>query len=499
MNMRVSMQLTGSEYLASLRDGRTIYLGGETVRDVTTHPAFRNAAHSFARLYDAKRDPRNRDVLTYEEGGERHAFYWLMPRSREDLVFRAAGHRHLSDMSYGMLGRSPDYFSGFVVGLAMTPEIFKTETADFSQNILAYREYCRDRDIFVSNAVTPPAGTRERETFVQRGKVFPALRVVRETDSGVVISGMKLLATSAPFAHELFLGNIQPLAPGMEKEAITCAIPMNSPGLTLWSRKSFEKSAVSEIDNPLSTHFDETDCVIVCEDVEVPWERVFVHGDIELSSSLYYKTAAHSLGNHQATIRFRSKLMFLTGLAERIAVTSGTSKFPAVQETLAHMAALDGMISAMIQGQIHDYETLANGFVNINRRAMYAAIYWCYLHYDDVCARLRELMGGGVMQMPADISVMDDPHLRQKFESYWSTTDHAALDRFKLYKLAWDAVGTEFAGRHMLYERFYLGPIFIARGHSSREAPWHEMRALVDTMLDGYGYGDVPAAAGQMT
>jgi len=480
------MLMSGADYLKSLRDGRTLYLGGEKVEDVTTHPGFRNAARSFSRLYDAKCDPAHRDDLSYEEDGGRHAFYWQMPRSREDLVFRSAGHRILSDMSYGLLGRSPDYYSSFITGFAMSPGLFKTDKYDFSDNLLNYRKFCRDNDLFVANAVTPPPGTRERGTYVQRGRTFPALRVVSEDDSGVVVSGIKLLATSAPFAHELWLGNIQPLAAGMEKEAITCAIPVNTPGLSLWSRKSFEKHAVSEIDNPLAYHFDESDCVVVCEEVHVPWHRIFVKDDAALSVGIYFKTAGHSLGNHQATIRFRSKLMFLVGLARRIADTSGTAAFPAVQDTLAHMAALDGMIAAMIQGQIHDHEVLDDGYVNINRRSMYATIYWCYLYYEELCGKLRELMGGGVMQMPADISVLDDERLREKFGAYWSTPQQEALDRYKLYKLGWDLVGSDFAGRHMLYERFYLGPIFIARGHSAREAPWQEMTAMVDRMLGSY-------------
>lgn len=480
------MLLSGEDYLASLRDGRVVYLGGERVRHVTEHPAFRNAARSFAWMYDVKKAGPD---LNYEEDGAAHSFYWKMPRSREDLVYRAEGHRVLAELTYGLLGRSPDYFAGFVTALAMTPEILRTPTADFSGNIVAYWKSCRDRDAFVTSAVTPPAGTRDREVAIQRGKIFPALRVVGETDKGVIVSGLKLLATSAPFAHDIFLGNIQPLAPGMEAESITCAVPANAPGLSLWSRKSFEQSAVSGVDNPLSSRFDEGDCVVVCENVEVPWERVFVHNDCKLSVDLFYKTAAHSMGNHQATIRFRAKLMFITGLAKRIAEMSGVDKFPAVQETLAHFAALDGMLDAMIQGQVHNFETLPKGYVNINRRSMYAAIYWCYLHYDEVCAKLRELMGGGVMQMPADIGVLDDPMLREKFEEYWSTSQASAEDRFGLYKLAWDLVGTEFGGRHALYERFYLGPVFIARAHSGREAPWEDMVAMVDRALAGRDLG----------
>ncbi|MBI05508.1 MAG: hypothetical protein CMM54_00845 [Rhodospirillaceae bacterium] len=480
------MQLSGADYLKSLRDGRKIYLGGEQIDDVTTHPAFRNAAHSFAMIYDLLKDPVNREMLTYKEDGERHALYWMMPRSSEDLTRRLRCHQYIAEQTYGMMGRTQDFYAGFIVALAMHPKIFDTHEYKFSQNVVAYYNRLRDGDLFVCNAVTPPPGIRQRESFIQRGKTLPALRVVRENDSGVIVNGVKMLATAAPFAHEIWLGNIQRLAPEFKREAITCGIPINTPGLSLWSRKSFEKHAVSEFDNPLSYRYDESDCIVVCENVHIPWERVFVYDNADLSVDIYYNTAAHSMGNHQATVRYHSKLRFLAGIARRITEVSGSINIPAVQDTLGHIAAMESMIAAMVQGQVHDFEKLPGGYVNINRRLMYGAIYWCYTHYDELCTTLRELMGGGTMQMPSDVSVLENPELRKKFETYWSTPEHNAEHRFKLFKAAWDAVGSEFAGRHMLYERFYIGPAFIARMHAYREADWESMCGMTDKLLASY-------------
>ena len=123
------MQLSGTEYLESLRDGRVLYLGSERVEDVTSHPAFRNAAGTFAKIQDALRDPANRDMLTYEEDGARHAFYWLKPRSREDLVWRWRAHRYVADLTYGMIGRTQDFYAGFVTALAMQPEALDNRVA----------------------------------------------------------------------------------------------------------------------------------------------------------------------------------------------------------------------------------------------------------------------------------------------------------------------------------------------------------------------------------
>ena len=119
------MLLTGEEYLESLRDGRAVYVGKERVDDVTAHPAFRNAARSFASIYDRKRADENRALMVCEEDGEQFSTYFLRPRSREDLERRYETHRRIASWSYGLLGRSPDNFPSYLSGLATRPELFE--------------------------------------------------------------------------------------------------------------------------------------------------------------------------------------------------------------------------------------------------------------------------------------------------------------------------------------------------------------------------------------
>jgi 4-hydroxyphenylacetate 3-monooxygenase len=477
------MLKTGAEYLEGLRDGRLIYIGGEEVRDVTTHPAFRNAARSYAALYDARFDPRYSAALTYEDGGERHAAYYLRPRTRADLEHRTACSTVIADLTYGMMGRSPDFVAGYVTGIAMDSAAF----GRYARNVVEYFERARREDLFLSHAVTPPPGSRHPAYTSRPSAAQPALAVVDEDDRGVFISGIKMLATSAAFSDEVWIGNIQPLAAGHEKEAITCVIPCASPGLSLWSRKPFERYAVSEIDNPLSFRFDESDCIVVCERVHVPWERVFVLDDAVWSRELYFRTAAHTLSNHQSSVRYQSKIGFLIGLAQRIVRLTGADAIPAVVDELGHLAAMYGQIAAMVAGQIQDFENLDGGFVTYNRHYMYAAIYFATQNYDAICSKVRELSGGGVLQMPADASVFDNPRTREVFERLWWMPTGSAVDRFKLMKLAWDVLGTDFAGRHAQYERFYMGPAFIVRGHNNRECGWDDIQARIDGLLESYG------------
>ncbi len=478
------MLKTGAEHLESLRDGRTVYIGAERITDVTAHAAFRNGARTMASIYDLK---RTEPSMSFEEGGERYSAYFLRAKTREDLEQRMKTHRAIARMSHGLLGRSPDHVSSFVTGMAMNPSVF----GSYADNLLRYYEHLRRHDVYAVYAVIPPQAARNPEFYVRENKPIPTLRVVGEDDRGVTISGMKMLATGAVFANEIWIGNLIPLAPSQSAEAITCAVPVNAPGLALWSRKAFEREATSEFDSPLTWRFDETDSMVMCDKVRVPWEKVFVHNDAVLARDIYIKTPGHCYGNHQSNVRFHEKMQLIVGLASKIAQASGAHEVPAVREALGRFAALEATLGGMIAGQIQDAEDWPAGYKTFNRRYMYAALNWCTEGHSAIIDALRELLGGGVFQMPADISLMRDPLLREQFEKYWQTPQLGAIERMKLYKLAWDLVGSEFAGRHTQYEKFYAGASFIVRNHNFREAPWEHFHKVVEDLMASYG---VPGA-----
>jgi 4-hydroxyphenylacetate 3-monooxygenase len=140
-------------------------------------------------------------------------------------------------------------------------------------------------------------------------------------------------------------------------------------------------------------------------------------------------------------------------------------------------------LEAMIMGQIADGEEHVPGFVTPNRRYVYAALHWCTNNHAEICDIVRELMGAGVFQVPADGSILADEKLRETFETYWSVPGQQASERMKLLNLAWDLLGSDFAGRHMQYEKFYAGPAFAMNSYSYGDAPWSEWAGEVDALL----------------
>ncbi|MGE0734321.1 MAG: 4-hydroxyphenylacetate 3-hydroxylase family protein [Alphaproteobacteria bacterium] len=486
------MLKSGKEHLEGLRDGRTVYIGREKVTDVTSHPAFKNAAHTVANMYDAKRDPANLDTYSFEENGERYSTWYLQAKTRDDLRKRMNCHKALADLTHGMMGRSPDHVSGFVTGMATNPAAFDTDKYKFGANLSKYYEFCKRRDIFSTYAVLPPQAARNPEFYVKQNIPVPTLQVVAEKDDGIVISGMKMLATSAVFCDEIWIGNLLPLAPDQVKQAVTCAIPVNTPGLSLWSRQSLEWPTRNAFDHPLAWRFDETDSMVMCDNVKVPWERVFVMDDAIKARAIYIETPAHCYGNHQSNVRYWSKLQLILGLASKITAATGANEVPVVRETLGRISALEAMLAGMIHGQIEAAEEWPKGYLTFNRRMMYAALNWCTESYSAIIDQLRELSGGGVFQMPASIDVMHDAKLSQDFARYWQTPQLGAVDRMKLFKIVWDMVGSEFAGRQQQYEKFYAGASFIVRNHSFRETDWKYFHKIVDDLMASY---DIPSAA----
>lgn len=484
------MLRSGEEYLESIRDGRRIYIGDERVDDATEHPAFEKIARTYAALYDMKADPKTRDLFAYEEDGELYSMYYLRPRSKEDLARRTRCHTAITEWSYGLLGRSPDAVAGNITGIAMKPEILDQE-GGYRENLLAIYEHCRKDDIFATYAIVPPQGARNPEFYQSRGLDIPALRATAETEHGVVLNGMKMLATAAAVANEVIVGNILPIAPDRFAESITCIIPFNLPGLTLWSRPPIADRAEHEFDAPLTYRYDESDCMLVFKDVEVPWEKVVVHNNPALSRDIYIQTPSHVMANHQSTVRFRAKLRFLVGLASLITKATAAHEVPVVRETLARLAAMEAGFSAMVDAQLHAYHEIDHGYVLFNRRYMYAALHWAMENHSVVLDIVRELMGGGIFQFPASIKVMRDAELRAQFETLWSTSEGGAVERMKLFKLAWDLIGSELASRTASYEKFFVGPAFSVRNYNFINAPWDELEGIALGLMESY---DVPPA-----
>ncbi len=319
---------TGAEHLKSLHDGRTVYIDGKLVEDVTTHPAFRNSCASAAELYDFQARPENIEMMTFlPDGGTRRINRsWSLPRNHDEMVQRRKALQAWAGVSYGFMGRSPDHLASALVGQSIGIDVWNKYDPKRAKAFKDYFDYASKADHFLTYVIINPQADRSKDWGDQVEELVA--QVVDEDSDGITVRGAKMLGTSSIMANEVFVANLQPLKPGEEKLAFSCALPMNAKGLKVLSRKSYEASAVSLYDNPLSSRFDENDALMYFDDVKVPWERVFVYKNVEMCFNQFHDTPGHVYQNYQAQIRLSVKIRFLVALARKITEAIGTTDIP---------------------------------------------------------------------------------------------------------------------------------------------------------------------------
>jgi 4-hydroxyphenylacetate 3-monooxygenase len=482
------MTKSGGDHLASLRDGRSIYIDGTRVEDPTTCSAFRNVTSSVQRLYDFANNPTNRDLMTYEtEAGARANRIWQLPASYADLIERRKALEAWATLHAGFLGRAPDHVASCISGMRMGLSVFEGYDPARAKALEAYYRYARDNDLYLTYVIINPQADRSKGASEQADPFLTAGVVDRDAE-GITVRGAKMLATGGVVANEVFVTSIQPLQRGEERYAISFAVPMNAKGLKMLSRRSYEAASSSIFDYPLASRYDENDSVLFFDHVKVPWDRVFIDGSIEMCQKQFHATPAHVYQNYQSMIRLKVKLQFLSGIAHRTAATNGITQFPQVREMLGQIAAEAGMVDAFVNAMEVKGTQIGPYYVP-DRHMLYSAQVLTQQMYPKILNSLRELAGGGMIMLPSSVADFANPEIAALIGKTQQSPAASSHERVKFYKLAWDAVGSEFGSRHHQYEMFYAGATFVTKGHSFRTYDWRQADSLLQTMLDSYDVG----------
>ena len=456
---------TGSEYLKGLRDQeRQVWLRGERVEDVTTHPGLANGARAIASLYDMQHDPALRDVMTYvsPSSGDRVGLSFVVPRTREELERRRDMMLQWARTTCGMMGRSPDFMNVTYAAWAGAADYFGRNRPEFARNVQRYYEYIREGDLTLTHALINLQRSRDVSGMANL-EDSTALRVVRETDAGIVVRGARILATLGPLSDEIavYSPRVGRMKEGHSPFALSFAIPCGTPGLRFLCRESFDLGR-SHFDHPLGSRFEEMDAVAFFDDVLVPWERVFLLGDVDLVNGAGMKTHSSMHSAHQNAAKNLAKCEFVLGVALLMTKTLGNAHLPHSEERLGELIMQTELMRACVRASEADAQLDEWGVmcpaplpVEITRNLFMTA-------YPRMVEILQLLGSSSFMIIPSEADFASP--LAPDIEQYLATETAGARDRVKLFRLAWDIAGSAFGSRQVLYERFFASdPLTRAR------------------------------------
>jgi aromatic ring hydroxylase len=448
--------LTGAEYLESLRDDREIYLYGERVKDVTAHPAFHNPARMVARLYDALHDPATKDVLTCPtdtgSGGYTHRFF-TTPHNAEDLVADQRAIAAWSRMSYGWMGRTPDYKAAFLGTLGANADFY----APYQDNARRWYRESQEKVLYWNHAIVHPPVDRDRPPD-EVADVF--VHVEKETDSGLVVSGAKVVATGSALTHYNFIAHYGvPIKD--RKFALVATVPMGAAGVKLICRSSYTATAAvmgSPFDYPLSSRMDENDTILVLDKVLIPWENVFIYGHLGKVQLFTGRSGFPERFTFHGCTRLAVKLEFIAGMLAKAVEITGVKDFRGVQSRLGEVLAWRNLFWALSDAAARNPVPWTGGAVLPNPAYGLAYRWFMQIGYPRVKEIIQQDIASGLIYLNSSAEDFKNPEIRPYLDKYVRGSGGVdSVERVKLMKLLWDAVGTEFAGRHELYERNYAG------------------------------------------
>ena len=482
---------TGAEYLESLRDNREIYIYGDRVKDVTTHPAFRNSAASIARLYDALHDPASKEELCWEtdtgNGGYTHKFFRFAANA-DELRQQRDAIAAWSRLSYGWMGRTPDYKAAFGSALGIIPEFY----GKFEGNARTWYKRIQEAGLYLNHAIVNPPIDRDRPVDEVRD-VF--MTVDRETDAGIYVSGAKVVATNSALTHYNFIGQGSAGLLGDNTDlALMFIAAMDTPGMKLICRPSYELTAGltgNPFDFPLSSRFDENDAILILDNAFIPWENVLIYRDLERCRNWFPQGGFGRLFPMQACTRLAVKLDFISALLVKALKCTGTMEFRGVQAAVGEVLAWRNTFWSLTDAMLAKSEMWKNGSWMPGTEAQQAYRVLAPQAYTAIKKTIEETVASGLIYLPSGSRDFKNPQLNAYLERYVRGSGGIGhVERIKVLKLLWDAIGTEFGGRHELYEINYAGSQDEIRmqclRHAQGSGSLARMTQLVDQCLADY-------------
>jgi 4-hydroxyphenylacetate 3-monooxygenase len=463
---------TGADYREALRDGRRVWVMGEGwVDDVATHPATRAMVEEYALWYDRHFDPDWREVLLAPAAtaGERLAWGYVLPKSVEDLVGMGRSFAKTTFLSAGNITHTPAYGNLIAMGVLTGAQAHDAPREHIAEAI-AYRELIARTGRFLTFCGGAPIiGQRMRPD--PRDRV--ALKLVRESDAGIVIRGRLGMHTSPAYAEDVYVGALNGIEIGAHRASFI--VPVNAPGVTTLCRKPATREGNPFV-APLSSRYDELDGQMWLDHVLVPWERVFFVDPSPEAIPRWLRW--HHLYN------WLSKAEFTLGLALALTHAMGLKEHEQTIEYLVDVIAAVQTVRSSLTAAERDPEFTPAGYCVPNHAHLAAGGIALFKSRQRISEILRIVPGSSLVVAPSDRDLAA-PEMAAGLEDTFGGGGYTALQRAALLQLAWDHVSSALDGRESAFELHASGGMAMWRAWLRRNfKDYNELANAVLRALD---------------
>ena len=448
---------TGDEYRESLRDGREVWIDGERVDDVPTHPAFQPIVDVRARIYDMAHDAATRDVMSYVDGetGDRCPTGAKLPLTKADWYAKRAAVEAVLDDVGGIVTRVGDETVGEMWSLYDGQSVLNEIDPAFSEHIRHHVRHAAIADPFHVSANTDPKGDRARRPQDQDPDVL--LHVVGENAGGVIVRGAKF-ETAAAYANQAFVkptigdwGDAE-----LSDYAVGFVADMSAKGVKHICRSSFAgRGPTSEY--PLANRFDEIDTMIVFDDVVIPWENVFFYRHTRAAA--FIRATLHRYSMYPFVLRHLRFADLLVGVAHANVTQTGVKMHQGVREKLAELVVYREGINAHLTAAVEMAEVSPGGLLMPNQALLYTGRVLACSQLPAMMHLARDLCGGQLCVTPGAASFEADEPGRW-LSKYLAIGDVEAEDRRRLFAFARDLLNSDYAGHRLTFQLFAQSPAF---------------------------------------
>ncbi len=448
---------TGVEYRESLMDGREVWIDGERVKDLFSHPAFKPIIDVRARMYDMAHEDHFQEQLTYrdKETDELNTIYHKPPRTREDWYKKDVALDALMQDIGGVVIRVSDETVGEMWSLYDGQDVLNEVDPQFAKNIEQHIVRTTREDPFHVSANTDPKGDRSKLPQEQDPDML--LHVVKETDAGIVVRGAKF-ETAATYSNQAFVKPTIGGWSGNEKlsdYAVSFICEMGVPGLKHICRTGFAGRAPIE-DYPLANRFDEVDTLLVFDNVLIPWENVLFYRHTRAAA--FIRATLHRYSAYPFVLRIRYIADMLIGVALFNTKQTGLDKNPAVREKLATLACYREGINAHLTASIALAKESPGGLLMPNQSLLFTGRVHACSQLPEMMHIARELCGGQICVTP-NYAAFQDQESGHWLEKYYNVNENwVAEDRRKLLAFARDLLNSDYAGHRLTFQLFAQSP-----------------------------------------